>query len=122
MSDIDWYEAKREPQATSTVHADLKRNREAAKIFIERVSLRLEEGMSLTLGSDGLEPDRLLWVKWSVPKGIPGPDYAEPINLNQSHEQVKASIEWVFNRYLKIAKDFWEKRNQSKIVDLKTAI
>jgi hypothetical protein len=119
---IDWLEESQKPDEGLKLHADLKQNQRYAKTFMEGVKPHLEEGMILCLGGPTPLPESLLWVKYSPPKGIPEADYGYPVNLNGPHSEVKATVEWYFNAYHKIAKRVIQKYSQPKVMELRAAI
>lgn len=121
IEDFNWLD---QPQKEDGVklHADFKQNQRYAKTFIERFRHTLDEGMILCLGGSTTLPESLLWVKYSPPKGIPEADYGYPVDLNGAHADVKATVEWYFNAYHKIAKRITQKYSQPKVVELRAAI
>lgn len=119
--DFDWLD---QPQKDDGIklHADFKKNQAYAQSFIDRVSVHLVEGLRLAIGGSTTLTESVLWVNYSPPIGIPMGNFGYCINLNAPHADVKATLEWYFNAYHKMAKNVEQKYSQPKVVQLRAAI
>jgi len=105
-------------------HRDYEANLQEAKIFclniLKNFPLNKPNKIRARLGDSHGMKNALLWISWMPPVHAKKGNFADPIFLHQSHTDYTREVEKVFNRYVRMVKDFETKYPQieEKVVNL----
>jgi len=105
-------------------HRDYEVNLQEAKIFclniLTNFPLEKPNRIKASIGDSHGIKNAMLWISWMPPMHAKKGNYADPIFLHQAHGDYNREVEKVFNRYVRMVKDFETKYPQieEKVVNL----
>jgi hypothetical protein len=104
---VSWGKSKGSPSRGP--HPDYNSNLLRAKEFCKNVESSLLQGMRVYITGSPELPESLLMICFTLPRAAQMGNFAAPVFLHQSGFEVSKQTEALFNSYLKMAKDFWNK-------------
>jgi len=94
-------------------HRDYTENLKVSRVFVEKIKNQMPLGMNTKItGSDGI-PESLVIISWQPDRYAPRGNYATPIFMHQDKRDFSKKLETIFNVYLKVVKDFNDKKQLS---------
>jgi hypothetical protein len=94
-------------------HRDYEANFQEAKVFCINVRKNFPpekpNQIKASIGDSHGIKNAMLWISWMPPMHAKKGNYANPIFLHQSHGDYNREVEKVFNRYVRMVKEFEDK-------------
>jgi len=107
--EVEW--VSKDPGSSIGAHRDYDFNLRAARGFCNNVTKKLPDGMRVYIASSQWLMDNILMFSWNPGRYEPMGNYAHPISLHQSREEVRKQADAVYQYFLLKIGKFLEKKS-----------